>query len=319
MKKLVFILVLGASLSVYAEYVSSSFEKLPVNFIAEAGSVVKKGKPLFKLSNDIQKMHIEKKKLNIKNALIELEDKTTDLNRAKVLLSKKAISIEDYEDIVLAYFKSSISYEKLKQEQKQLEIDLDGFTVNAPYDCRVVEQKICTNSGVDYGTHVVEIQELNQGTKNSEKNKDCSKTLILTSVLSGETIIYLPKNSQVVKKGDLLVKYDTAVIELELKVLKSQLKEANECLKDSKTDCDRAKKLYNKKIISKNDFDNICLLYKKCKIAVDILKIDIKIEEFKIKHYFSTYAPYDLRVAKRILSVNSGVKVAKTILELQKI
>ena len=320
-KLLVLTIIFAVSFSMYAEYVSSSFEKLPVTFIAESGSVVKKGEPLFKLSGDVQKMQIERKRLKIKNALTDLENKTDDYNRAKILLSKKAISIENYENIVLDYYKSSISLDLLNQELKQLEIDLSGYVVTAPYDCKVIDQEICTNSGVDYGTYVVEIKPagVNKNLEDNVSGGTNTSAKQLTAVLSGETITFLPEEGSIVKKGDLIVKYDTAVIDLAVKVLKAQLKEAEECLRDAKSDCERAKKLFSENLMSKSDFSDTCLLYNKCKIVVDIFKLDIKIEEYKIKNYYSVYAPYDLKVIKNILSVNSGVKVARPILEVQKI
>jgi multidrug resistance efflux pump len=119
------------------------------------------------------------------------------------------------------------------------------------------------------------------------------------------------------KKGKLL-KCDTSDIDLQIKSLEVLLKEAKECLKDAKTDIERSIKLFKAKTISRRAYEDIHYLYTKCVNDVAIKALDVEYFKYWLKDY-TLYAPYDLKVVKRILSIGSGVKAGRPILEVQKL
>ena len=318
MKKIILLLLFTIPSIVSAEYVSSSYSKKYVNYIAEVGSTVKKGQPLFKLKTGAQKLVIKRLKLQLEDAQADLQDKKSDVKRSAKLMTKKIISIAKHENVVVAYHKTYVKCEKLKIKIKQQELHLGWLVTKAPYDCKVIRHLICPNSGVDYGTYILKIQPFDAKSGVSVANKPLS-TMKVTSGLSGATISYLPKVGQIVKKDDALIKWDTTIVELDIKALEGLLREAKECLTDAKTDIKRTKQLYASKVISKKTLEDVSYLYTKCYIGVEIIKLDIE-DTNDIKNYnYVLRAPYDLKVVKRILSVGAGAKVGRPILEVQKL
>ena len=314
MKILFTLLTMVISTSLLAEYVGSPIKGATVIFLAEAGTTVKKDQPLFKLLDRSVKILIEKRKLKLKIALADLVDKKSDIKRSKNLVSIKAISLAMHENYVVEYYKSLLKTERLKIKIKQAVYDLEGYIGNAPYDCIVLKQIVCVNAGTDDSTYLLEIQPLDD----KSSITDTSTTMKLTAAFN-EQITYLPKEGQIVKKGDLLVKFDSGNLEMEIKLLENSLKEANQCLKDSTTDIERSKTLVKEKTISPKLFEDVQFLFKKCSIDVDILKLELKETKDIINEDFVVYAPYDLKTTKLILSVGSGTNDGSAILLVQKI
>ena len=317
MKTLILLLLFSIPSIMSAEYVSSAYSKKYVAYIAEVGSTVKKGQPLFKLKTGAQKLVIRRLKLQLQDAFADLQDKKSDRERSAKLLSKKIISASQHENVVVAYHKAYVKYEELKIKIKQQELSLGLLVTNAPYDCKVIRHLICPNSGVDYGTYILKIQPL--GAKpDSSGNNESSRTMKVLSGMSGEIISYLPEAGQIVKKGEPLIKWNTTIVELDIKSLKSTLKEAKECLTDANTDIKRTKYLHSSKVISKKTLEDVSYLYTKCYVAVEIIKLDIE-DTNDIKNYNCVLrAPYNVKVVKCILSVGSGTKVGRPVLEVQK-
>jgi len=314
MKVIIALSMMVISTSIFAVYVGSPVKGGYVSYLAEAGSTVKKGQPLFKLRYKVQKMLITKHKLNLKSAMADLKDKKSDMKRSDDLISKDAISLAMHENYVVEYYKSLLKTERLKIKVEQSVYDLESFVGKAPYDCKVIKQLVCTNSGTDHGTYLLEIQHL----ETKVATDSSALTLKLTAGMN-EQITYIAKENQIVKKGELLVKFDSTIPALKLKILKSSLKEANQCLIDAKTDIARSKELVKNNTIPPKLFEDAEYLFTKCEVDVDFLKLEIKDLKYKINTNFVYLAPYDLKVVKQVLSVDSGTNDGNPMLLVQKI
>jgi multidrug resistance efflux pump len=139
-----------------------------------------------------------------------------------------------------------------------------------------------------------------------------------TTYIQGDTITYLPKVGEVVKKGETLIKFDTSDLELQIESLKFTLKEGRECLKDKKADFDRVKKLHKHKVVSTDTLENITCLYMRGKIFVKKTKLELEYYESLKKHY-TVPAPYDCKVLKRIVCLGAGLKMGDPVMEIKKI
>jgi multidrug resistance efflux pump len=317
MKFFLLAILLASSSSMYAQYIASAYSEGTVTYIAESGTVIMKGDPLYKLCELRIKVQRDIEKLQLHDAEADLKDKLSDLKRADRLKSKEAISIAEHENFVVEYYISLIKVEKLKLDINVSKLDLSSYVTTAPYDCRVVRQLICVNSGTDIGTYILEIEPVNSRESKID-NQKAEGVLSLTAALNGQVISYLPEEGQIVKKGDVLLKYYSGIQKLQLKSLELALKEAKKCLVDCKSDFERTKKLYNNKIISLKEYENISLVYTKGSDHVKILENRIKDKKLVIKK-FTVTAPYDVKITKLILAVESGAKVGKPILELKRL
>ena len=305
---------MGISSLLLAEMVTSPLSLEKVVYLVEEGTSVKKGEVLYKLCDWFKKNRIQIAKLELEKCEANLKDKKTDIARAKGLYKKKAISLAAQEDVIVEYYKCEFGVVKASLELKQLELALESYVFKAPYDCTVIKNIVCLNSGLDYGTKIMEIQSVNDSTPVLPSDKN----MHLTTYIKGDTITYLPKEGQIVKKGEPLVKFDTADIDLEIKALEYSLKEAEECMKDAKTDVDRSKKLREKNVVSISQYENIEYLYTSVDLAVKMLKLDISYNK-KLRDAYIVPAEYDLKVVKRVVSLGSGLKLGNKILEVKKI
>lgn len=164
----------------------------------------------------------------------------------------------------------------------------------------------------------MEIQPM-EGYSTKEEQKH-NKTMILTSYIQGDLITWLPKEGEIVKKGAPLVKFDTTDIDLVMKALDYTIKEADECVKDSATDIERAKTLaLNKEhAISTKVYEDV--LYQNEVCSLDLKKLKLELEYYKkLRSFYVVPAPYDVKISKRVVSVNSGLKYGTTILKVERI
>ena len=139
-----------------------------------------------------------------------------------------------------------------------------------------------------------------------------------TTYIEGDTVTYLPKAGDVVKKGETLIKFDTSDLDLQIKSLKFTLKETKECLKDKKTDLDRIKKLYKYKVVSTDTLENITCLYSQGKFFVK--KTELELEYYEtLKKAYTISAPYDCKILKRIVCLGVGLKMGDPVMEIKKI
>ncbi len=146
------------STSLYAEYVTSAYSGKTIKYLAQEGSIVKKGGVLIKYSPNYQKMKIEREKLNLEIAEANLKDKKTDIKRSKKLHNIKAISLSEHENTIVEHFKCEMEVNKQKLYIKIAENELDSYTILAPFDCKVVKQIVSVESGTKVGHKILEIQ-----------------------------------------------------------------------------------------------------------------------------------------------------------------
>ena len=170
MKVLLALVMMTFSLSLFAELVTCPLYDVAVIYQAEEGTTVKKGEVLYKLADWWHKNRIKKAKLEIKKCKAHLKDKKTDIIRAKKLYGKDAISLVVEENEVVNYFKCEYELIKANIELKQLELKLDYYIFKAPYDCKVIKHTICLNSGLDYGSPIMEIEPLNGSRSVTQSN-----------------------------------------------------------------------------------------------------------------------------------------------------
>jgi len=78
----------------------------------------------------------------------------------------------------------------------------------------------------------------------------------VTSTING-IITYLPIKDQVIKKGDILVKYDTEGIDFDIKEKTLEVKYAERQVEDAKTDIARSRKLVKSNVISVAVFEDV--------------------------------------------------------------
>ena len=321
MKKLFFVLFFAIGTLMYAEYINSPFKGAFVVYTKEAGAIVKKGDPLFKLDDSLMKIEVKKEKLRLENCRSSLHEYEIKLKRTRNLSSKKAVSLTERENVFVEYSKRLQGLERQKIILNKTMHMLDNSIIKAPYDCQVLRQLICTSSGVAYDTGILEIQPLNAKVNPTNNTSKLCASIKFTSPTEGqgENITYLPKEGQILKKGDLLAKFDPYYIKLEINTLESSLKEAKECLKDAKSDNARAKKLFNANALSSKEYECICYLYQKSIIDTAVLVLDIQRFKNILNRRYTIRAPFNLKVLKRVLSIGSGIKMGEPILEVEKI
>ncbi len=314
MKIVLALIMMAVSSSLFAEMVTSPVNGAAISYQVEEGNTVKKGEILYKFYDWWHKNRVEKAKLELKKCKAHLKDKKTDIARANELYKKNAISLAAEEDELVDYYKCMYGVVKTDLELKQLELALDYYTFKAPYDCKVTRNLICVNAGVQYGTAIMEIEQL--GSSASAALTD--HTMQLTTYIQGDTITFLPKEGQIVKKGETLVEFDTSDLDLQIKALEYSLKEAQELMKDAKTDIDRAKKLHAQKVVSTSEYENAEYLYANGLLAVEMMKLDVAYYK-KLSDTYVIPAENNLKVVRRVVSLGSGLKMGNKILEVKKI
>ena len=146
--------------SMFAEMVTGPLKSARLIYVAEEGTTVKKGDILCKFSVATCKNRIENEKIQIQISKAKLDDKKTDIKRAEDLYKKEAISLADREDAAVDYYKSWFAFKREKLTLEQMKLVLDAYVFKAPYDCKVVKNVICINSGIKYGTKIMEIEPL---------------------------------------------------------------------------------------------------------------------------------------------------------------
>ena len=135
----------------------------------------------------------------------------------------------------------------------------------------------------------------------------------LTSTVDG-IIKYLPLKGQSIKKGDILVKFDTVSVENKIKIAELEVEFAKEDFADKCTDFERMKKLKN--VLSKAIQEDISIEYHTSRISLAKWKIEFAdLESTKSDH--TIIAPYDLTVKEQLIMPNSGVELGEVILEVE--
>lgn len=144
-----------------------------------------------------------------------------------------------------------------------------------------------------------------------------SGSQIVTSPLKGWNLSYVPQEGQVIKQGEVLVKFDTASIEAQISDIEAQLKEADSVINVMKSNLKRYKQLANKKATSIEYFENIDLNYDKARYDVSLAKSIIESYKAQVK-MAAINAPFDCKVTKVVLAQGSGVDYGSKIIEIEK-
>ncbi|HJO92015.1 MAG TPA: hypothetical protein QF753_01335 [Victivallales bacterium] len=160
MKEILFVLLLLTSLSLHAELVTSPYAGVCVDYLPDAGQVVEKGSPLIKFDDRFKKIQIKIAELSLKEAEEMLKDKKTDIERARTLHKRKAISKASLEDVIYEYQITLLNIEKLRLEIDEMKMDLKDYVMRAPFECKVIKRIVCKGSGTQYGTKLLEIEKL---------------------------------------------------------------------------------------------------------------------------------------------------------------
>ena len=161
-KHLIFIVIaMIFSTALYAEFLTSAYSGNGIVYLAQEGSTVKKGEPLVKYDTNYQKIKIEREELQLKICEAKLKDLKTDIKRSSVLYKKEAISLAAHENTIVTHFKCEVSARKSKLDIEMAKNNLSWYTVNAPYDCKVIKQYVCEASGTKKGDKIPEIHPIN--------------------------------------------------------------------------------------------------------------------------------------------------------------
>jgi len=159
-KILLALIMMAVSPLLFAEMVTSPLTGVAISYLAEEGTTVKKGEVIYKIYDWWHKNRIEKAKLEVKICESNLEDKKTDIARAKELYRKDAISLAAQENVIVEYYKCDYTLNKNKLKLQWMELDLQCYIFKAPYDCKVVKNILSLESGLDYGDKILEIEPL---------------------------------------------------------------------------------------------------------------------------------------------------------------
>lgn len=142
-----------------------------------------------------------------------------------------------------------------------------------------------------------------------------SQISVTSSVYAG-IISYLPEEGKIVKKGEPLVRFDTSIIDAQIKEAECEIELAKANYANKCMDLDRSKKITS--VISaaaREDIDTDCIVSKitleKDKHALTYVKA--------LKEGYFINAPYDCKVIKHLAIVNSGTDVGQPILEIVRV
>jgi multidrug resistance efflux pump len=129
-------------------------------------------------------------------------------------------------------------------------------------------------------------------------------------------IKYLPSKGQTVKKGDVLVKFDTVSVENQIKITKLELECAKEDYDDKCSDFQRMKKLI--KVLSRAAQEDVRVAYHSSRVSLGKLKVVLAdLESTKSDH--KILAPCNLIIKEQLIVPNSGVELGEAILEVESV
>jgi len=140
---------------------------------------------------------------------------------------------------------------------------------------------------------------------------------IVTSTIDG-IITCLPVEGQVIKKGNILVKYDEEGIDFDIEEKALEAKYAEKQVEDVKTDIVRCRKLVKSNAVSIADFEDVQVLYHNAVINLERIKLQLK-KLNSDKGDYTIHAPYGCKVTKVIIVTNSGSELGDGILKVQRL
>ncbi|MEI6054553.1 MAG: hypothetical protein WCR55_00725 [Lentisphaerota bacterium] len=308
------IIFLASSFALGTQTITATLQGPRLIFIADEGTVVKKGEPLAKYRTASIEAQIKSAQASLSSAEENLKDKKGNYERYKDLKEGNSVSVEKLEDVDLAYDEAIAKVADCKADLKEYQNVLAVATIAAPYDCKVSKTLIAANSGTEYGTQIMEItSDSNADTSTSESS---ASTQAVTSPMKGGVINYLAKEGAVIKKGELLVKiYNPVTVDM-IDALKADITGAEHALIDKESKYKRYSKLRENKSTSLSDFENTELAYNKAKYTLADSK--------EALNYFLGYnasgtivAPYDCKVTTVMLIIGGGTKDGTPIMKVE--
>lgn len=161
-------------------------------------------------------------------------------------------------------------------------------------------------SGVTYGTAVVEKKNITTSVTATGTLEPVTSVTVGTQVSGIVDKLYVDYNS-IVKKGQVIAELDKTNLRSELASAKAQLASAQSTLNYEKSNYERYKTLYNKGLISANDYENARLSYEKAVQTVRTANESVKKAETNLG-YATITSPIDGMVLSK--SVEEGQTVA---------
>lgn len=161
-------------------------------------------------------------------------------------------------------------------------------------------------SGVTYGTAVVEKKNITTSVTATGTLEPVTSVTVGTQVSGIVDKLYVDYNS-IVKKGQVIAELDKTNLRSELASAKAQLASAQSTLNYEKANYERYKTLYNKGLISANDYENARLSYEKAVQTVRTANESVKKAETNLG-YATITSPIDGVVLSK--SVEEGQTVA---------
>ena len=143
----------------------------------------------------------------------------------------------------------------------------------------------------------------------------CAETV--TSTIDG-IVIYLPIEGQILKKGDILVKYDEEGINFDIKEKELEVKYAEKRVEDVKTDIARYKKLIKSNVVSIADYEDVQVLYHDAVINLERVNLQLDKLNSDMGDY-TIHAPYGCKVTKVVIVTNSGSEIGDGVLEVERL
>lgn len=163
MRKLLILLLLFISFFNLAQAsvsITSVLDEKTINYLPEEGQIIKRGEYLVKMKTTPIDNEIERAKLDISYADINLKDKEKNYKRCSYLKNNNSTSPEDCENSELAYETAKAKVEECKAELDYLENKKAKAFITAPYDFKVTKVLLSVGSGVKYGTQILEIEKI---------------------------------------------------------------------------------------------------------------------------------------------------------------
>lgn len=140
--------------------VTSILAEIPIIYLPEEGQIVKNGESLVKLNPTSIDNEIERAKLDLEYAQLNLNDKEKDYKRSSYLRANNSTSQENFENSELAYEVAKTNLEEYKMMLSYIENKKAKTIIAAPYDCKVTKVMLIVGGGTMFGTPILEIEKL---------------------------------------------------------------------------------------------------------------------------------------------------------------
>jgi RND family efflux transporter MFP subunit len=169
------------------------------------------------------------------------------------------------------------------------------------------------------GASLVEVQSVKKMEVNPLQEFVGSITLskqgAISSQSSGKVEFVSFTNAQKVKKGDLLVKVDSKLLDLQIKSAKDNLKLKQITLDNAKKELNRYTELKNSNSVSQQVYDNALLKYDSAK--QNLLIAQNSLSELEIqKSYKTIIAPYDGIISSKNIEVGEWINMGGSVATL---